>query len=71
MENFQFLGGGGGQGDQASGSHAGGQAQAAGGQGGYAGGAPARGGQTHGGGAAPLAQENYAGPSVPDDDIPF
>ncbi|NQV32450.1 MAG: single-stranded DNA-binding protein [Phycisphaeraceae bacterium] len=83
VENFQFLGGGGGQGGQAGGSYAGGQAQAqaggyaggapAGGQaqaGGYAGGAPA-GGQAPGGGAAPLAQENYAGPSVSDDDIPF
>lgn len=68
VENFQFLGGGGGQGGQAGGSHAGGQAQAGGG--GYAGGAPG-GGQARGGGAAPLAQENYAGPSVPDDDIPF
>ena len=60
IENFQFLGGGGGggQGGQGGGSYAGGQAH---------GGA----GQAPGAGAAPLAQENFSGPSVPDDDIPF
>jgi single-strand DNA-binding protein len=80
VENFQFLGGGSGQGGQGGGSYAGGQAQGGGqaqagaGAGGYDGGAPAGGqggGQARGGGAAPMAQENYAGPSVPDDDIPF
>ena len=71
VENFQFLGGGGGQGGQgaqAGGSFAGGQSQTGGG---YAGGGTPGGGQARGGGEAPLAQENYAGPSVPDDDIPF
>ena len=57
VENFQFLGGGG-QGGQGGGSYAGGQARAGA-------------GQAQGGGAPPMAQENYAGPSVPDDDIPF
>ncbi|MCP4452280.1 MAG: single-stranded DNA-binding protein [Planctomycetes bacterium] len=74
VENFQFLGGGGGggqggQGGQGASSYAGGQSQAgAGPSGGQQ--APG-GGQAQGGGAAPMAQENYAGPSVPDDDIPF
>ncbi len=71
VENFQFLGGGGGQGGQGgqgASSYAGGQSQAGGG---YGGGQAQGGGQARGGGAAPMAQENYAGPSVPDDDIPF
>lgn len=56
VENFQFLGGGTGQGGQTGGAY-GGHAQG--------------GGQGYEGGAAPMTQENYAGPSVPDDDIPF
>ncbi len=68
VENFQFLGGGGGQGGQAGGSYAGGQAQG----GGQASGGQKQGDQAFGGGSAPpMAQENYAGPSVPEDDIPF
>ncbi len=67
VENFQFLGGGG-QGGQSGGSYAGGQAQG----GGQAYGGQKQGNQAFGGGSAPpMAQENYAGPSVPEDDIPF
>ena len=55
VENFQFLGG----------DRQGGQAQ--GDQGGSY-----TGGQAHrGDGSAPLVQDDYAGPSVPEDDIPF
>ncbi|MCF7975554.1 MAG: single-stranded DNA-binding protein [Phycisphaerae bacterium] len=40
-------------------------------QGGQAGGSYTGGQAQQGGGSAPMAQEDYAGPSVPEDDIPF
>jgi len=63
VENFQFLGGGGGQGGGAPAYGGAGQANA-----GPAGGAPPM--QQNTGGGAPPAQEN-AGGGIPEDQIPF